>query len=65
MIYLFTYHEVKQAHTERMERSLQRLYRSGQAPIDSFVRPRHEVEIEADVIELVFTTHCESEPIGA
>ena len=65
MIYLFTYQEIKQAHTERTTRSLQRLHQSGRAPIESFVRPKRETEVEADVIELVFATHCESEPIGA
>ena len=64
MIYLFTYQEIKRADIERRTRSLERLHRSGRAPIDSYSRPRPEPE-DADVIELVFATHCESEPIGA
>ena len=59
-MYLHDYRTAKHLNDERVRRSLAR---SRKTPIDSYVRSRPE--IEADVVEVVFGTCCESQPMGA
>lgn len=56
-----TYDQVKRLTEERTRRALRKYEAQRTAPVDSFVRPA----TEAEVIELVFVSGCESESIGA
>lgn len=63
MMSLFSYQDVKAIQSERRERSLRRRANSRITPPDTYLRPRREVE--AEVVELVFATACDTDRIGA
>ncbi|HJQ77312.1 MAG TPA: hypothetical protein VJ948_08620 [Acidimicrobiia bacterium] len=63
MIYLSTYRDLKAIVEERTKRSLKRLAASGAAPLDGYRRPAPQPQ--ADVVELVFASVCDTELIGA
>jgi len=63
MIYLFGYQDIKRISEERRSRSLARYELRRELPSDSFVRL--ERATDADIVELVFGTHCDAESIGA
>lgn len=63
MLYFFSYRDVKAMTKERRTRSLQRMAASGALPLDGYRRP--EPEPDAEVVELVFSTACETDRIGA
>ena len=61
MINYVTYDQIKRMTEERTRRSLLKYEAQRKTPVDSFVKPK----TEAEVIELVFTTACDTESIGA
>ena len=61
MINYITYDQVKRMTEERTRKSLLKYEARRTTSHDSYVKPR----AEAEVVELVFATVCETESIGA
>lgn len=61
MISYVTYDQVKRMTEERTRRSLLKYEAQRVRPADSYVKPK----TEAEVVELLFPTACETESIGA
>lgn len=63
MLYLFSYQDAKAMAAERRTRSLQRMEASGVLALDGYRRP--EPQPDAEILELAFSTACETDRIGA
>ena len=61
MISYVTYDHVKRMTEERTRQSLLKYEARRTIPADSFVKPK----TDAEVIELVFATACDTESLGA
>jgi hypothetical protein len=59
MIYLYGYRDIERLTEERRKRAMTEFRRRQPVP-----QPRLETR-EADVVELVFGTHCDHDQIGA
>lgn len=63
MMFLFNLRDAQVVQEDRLRRARRWRFESGAEPIESFVRPPRSEE--ADVIEVIFGTACDTSQIGA